>query len=105
VEAAEVKDEIDKLMYMVRDVFDKHGIKISMRNARLHAMDLYARGCRVQIEGEWIETVEHKTSLLKLIIRKKKIYCCPYCGRVYRKRMNYCGHCGVKMKGGESDAE
>jgi uncharacterized Zn-finger protein len=108
VEAAEVKSDrspIGELTNMVRDIFDKHGIKISMRNARLHAMDLYARGCRVQIEGEWIETVEHKTILLKLIRRKEKIYCCPYCGRVYKKRMNYCGHCGVKMKGGESDAE
>lgn len=99
-----MKDEIDKLMDMVRDVFDKHGIKISIRNARLHAMDLYTRGCRVPVEGEWIETVEYKTNLLKSRLRKEKTYCCPYCGRVYRKRMNYCGHCGVKMKDGESDA-
>lgn len=57
MEEKEVKDDrsqIGKLMIMVRDAFDKHGIKISVYNARLHAMDLYTRGCRVQVEGEWI---------------------------------------------------
>lgn len=56
-----------------------------------------------QIEGEWIETVEYKTNLSKSRIRKEITYCCPYCGRVYRQRMNYCGPCNAKMKGGESD--
>ena len=69
-------------------------------HAMYYAKRAYEAGYRKQVEGEWIETVEHKTSLLKSSIRKEKIYCCPYCGRVYRKRMNYCGHCGAKMKGG-----
>mgnify|MGYP007111679147 CR=1 FL=1 len=68
------------------------------------AEELYKAGYRKQIEGEWIESVELKTNLLKSCTRKEKTYCCPHCGRVYRQRMNYCGHCGVKMKGGESDA-
>ena len=49
--------------------------------------------------GEWILTTEHKTNLLKSHIRKEKLYCCPYCGRVYRQHMNFCGNCGAAMRG------
>ena len=54
------KGQIDTLTDLIRDVFDIHGIKISMIKARLHAMDLYHRGCRVQVEGEWVEVVHCK---------------------------------------------
>ena len=89
----EIKDAIDSVYCGDCAYYGVDGFAI--------AEELYSRGYRKQIEGEWIETVEHKTNLLKSCMRKEKTYCCPYCGRVYRKRMNYCGHCGVKMKGGE----
>lgn len=54
------KGQIDTLTDLIRDVFDIHGIKISMIKARLHAMDLYHRGCRVQVEGDVMEVVRCK---------------------------------------------
>lgn len=54
------KDQIDTLTDLIRDVFDIHGIKISMIKARLHAVDLYHRGCRVQVEGDVMEVVRCK---------------------------------------------
>jgi hypothetical protein len=86
------RSPIGELTNMVRDIFDKHGIKISMRNARLHAMDLYARGCQVQVECEDVS-------------RWRGVFECSECHWTDEDigtadQIRFCAGCGAKLKGG-----
>lgn len=57
------------------------------------------------VHGEWIIKTDYKTPVSHAYIRKEKLYICPYCGKDYRKHMNFCGNCGAKMDGGTNDAK
>ena len=90
------KGQIDTLTDLIRGVFDIHGIKITFIKARLHAMDLYTRGCRVQVEGKWKKTCV------------PDVFQCTNCKRPTKMDelcnsevlRAYCPNCGAKMKRG-----
>lgn len=101
-------DQIEKLLYLMRDLFRDYGIMISMRGAREHALNAYVKGCRMQIEGEWLPSPDGVNPIR-----------CNKCNTpapfafledefgdtgIHRYPWNYCPYCGAKMKGGESDA-
>ncbi len=94
------KGQIDTLTDLIRDAFDINGIKISMIKARLHAMDLYHRGCRVHAEGEWVEVVRCKGCMFWR--GKDHDGVCIKNGLATRMANEFCSR-GEK-KGDESDA-
>ncbi len=93
------KGQIETLMHLIRDVFDRHGINISMIKARLHAMDLYTRGYRVQIEGEWIQQMRPYEDEIECSVCNERFNILDNC----TEKFDFCPNCGAKMKGGESD--
>jgi rubrerythrin len=59
-------------------------------SARMIATDLYNKGYRRQVEGEW-----------KDLLIPKDLYACSLCdNRILGAKTNFCPNCGAKMKGG-----
>lgn len=47
-------------------------------------------------KGEWVYHEDYK-------LDGECCYECSECGRMYDYKMNYCGHCGADMRGGEDE--
>lgn len=91
------QNQFDYLISLVRDIFQQHGIQISMRMARFHAREVYGKGYRKQIEAEWISGNENG----------QYGYYCTNCRAGFTgenaewiaKEHDFCPKCGAKMKG------
>lgn len=53
--------------------------------------------------GKWIVAEECKTPLSHGYIRTEKTYICPFCTHHFRKKMKFCGECGAKMDGKDTN--
>lgn len=98
----ELQEEIDfeSAMYTEeQNKWFKRGLKCAYRDAKNQpSADV------VEVRhGEWTVKTDFKTPLSHAYIRKEIIYICPYCNKVYRSKMNFCGNCGAKMDGGKKE--
>lgn len=92
-------EEIAKVIERTEQIaMDSVGV---LPSPTMYAKDLYWKGYRKQIEGEWIRQ-EKKNG------RVSPEAVCSNCGRDVEYQVidgkwafeNYCSHCGAKMKGG-----
>ena len=77
----EIKECIDNVYGADCAYYDVDGFAI--------ANEIYSKGYRKQIEGEWVRDNENKP------------YICSNCRRFMTfQNLNFCPECGAKMKGG-----